>query len=452
MSIPEKTIFASATAPGRSGVAVVRVSGIKTKAIVEGLTDKPLPQPRMATLRVLKERGSGQMIDRALVLWFPGSASFTGEDCAEFHVHGGRAILSALYQALQAFEGVSIAEPGEFTRRAVENGKMDLTAAEGLIDLINAETESQRKLAFRQMEGELGALYESWRAKLINAQALIEAEIDFSDEGDVESGVSSRARQTLLTLNADLSSHLDDARRGERLRDGVRAVIFGPPNAGKSTLFNHLAQRNVAIVSDIPGTTRDILEVYLDIAGYPLIIADTAGIHNTDHIIEGEGVKRAEQRVADSDISLVVLDGSAPYQPHIVSGLLEKADIVILNKSDLGVHPSFTEGHGFVKEFFTISASSGAGVDRVIECLSQLIYGMFNVGDDIVLTRERHRVYLEQARQGLSEAITAMDCGRELALVAESIRHAVQQIGAITGRVDVEDMLDVVFRDFCIGK
>jgi tRNA modification GTPase len=377
------------------------------------------------------------VIDQALLLWMPGPASFTGEDVAEFHIHGGRAIRESLFAALAAL-GLRPAEPGEFSRRAVENGRLDLTQAEAIADLVNAETEAQRRQALRQYDGALAALYEGWRADLIAGLGRAEAAIDFSDDGvgDVEFAA---ARAAAENISAAIRTHLDDGRRGEVLREGIRLAIVGPPNVGKSSLINALARRDVAIVSEIPGTTRDVVSLKLDLGGYPVEIADTAGLRETSDVIEAEGVRRAKARAAESDLVLLLLDGSVkrPVLEDI------RADLTVWNKSDLA---------GFKKrEGLSLSLRTGEGLDRLIAGLTVSVQNKLEThSTSPPLTRARHRHALEEAMQALDHARSAPADRPEL--LAEDLRLAMRAVGRITGRVDVEELLDFVFKDFCIGK
>jgi tRNA modification GTPase len=388
----------------------------------------------------------GELIDESLVLWFPAPASFTGEDVAELHVHGGRAVVGGVLEALADCEGLRSAEPGEFTRRAFEHGKLDLTAAEALADLVNAETEGQRRQALRQYQGELGAVYDTWRDRLIRAVAHLEATIDFSDE-DLPGGIEEEIRGQIVTLSEEIESHLEDGHCGERLRDGIHLAIVGPPNAGKSSLFNVIARREAAIVSGQPGTTRDVVEVALDIGGYPVVIADTAGLRDTTEEVEKEGVRRALMRARDADLTVVVFDGSVwPAVDGLAGALLDSKTIAVVNKSDLGrVQPPIDVG-GFPA--LAASALTGEGVDALIAAIEQGVAARFDLQGTPPLTRVRHRTALEECRQSLQRAATA--AGAEL--VAEDLRLAARALGRITGRVDVEEILDVIFRDFCIGK
>jgi tRNA modification GTPase len=384
-------------------------------------------------------RTGAAVIDSALVLWFPGPASATGEDVAEFHVHGGRAIVEAVLAVLGEVPGLRPAERGEFTRRAVENGKLDLTQAEGLADLIDAETESQRRQALEQYEGAFSQRCEDWRGRLIRLTAWAEAEIDFSDE-ELDDDLAQRVDQGIAALLDEIRAQLADARRGEVVRDGLHLAVVGPPNAGKSSLLNALAQRDIAIVSETPGTTRDVLEARLDLGGYLVIAADTAGLRETGEAIEAEGVRRALARAEHADIVLLLLDGTAD-EP--LAGLPEQviADAHVLkvwNKSDVP-WPMPREG-------LKISVRSGEGFDALLAALMERVRG--HVGESALVTRARHRAALSDAAEALARARE----GQSPELVAEDLRLALRAIGRITGRVDVEDLLDVIFRDFCIGK
>lgn len=434
-----ETIFALSSAPGRAGVAVVRVSGSLSAAAIETLSGKALPAPRSAALRQLRDRG-GAPLDEALVLWFPGPASFTGEDCAEFHLHGGRAILEGVFATL-AQSGLRPAEAGEFTRRAVEHGKLDLTRAEAIADLIAAETEAQRRQALRQYEGGLEQLYERWRAELLRATAWMEAAIDFSDE-DLPDDIGAKAVTLAKNILEEIQQHTSDGRRGELLRNGLYLTVIGPPNVGKSSLVNALAQRDVAIVSEIAGTTRDVIEVHLDLGGYPVILADTAGLREAAEAIEAEGVRRALYRAAHADLVLLLLDGSAadPF-PNVSRETLASASLVVWNKADL---PWPAERRGVA-----VSLKTGVGVAELIAAIATAAEAKLEGPRDAApLTRARHRHALETAADALIRAIGA----ENVELRAEDLRLALRAIGRITGRVDVEELLDVVFRDFCIGK
>ena len=429
------TIFALATAPGRAGVAVIRVSGPRAAEAVRGITRRSPDIEQRLNLRTLFDPTTDERMDQGLVLFFPEPHSYTGENVAEFQVHGGRAVISAVSLALTKL-GLRLAEPGEFTRRAVENGRLDLTQAEAIADLVNAETSAQRRLALQQFGGSLQALYEGWRHRLIRAAAWIEAGIDFADEEIPDSALSESGDAIAATLRA-IRSHLDDGRRGEILRDGMHVAIIGPPNAGKSSLFNALARRDAAIVSDIPGTTRDVIEVHLDLAGYPVILADTAGLRDSGDPLELEGVRRARARADAADLRLLVLDGAAGDQSGPLSS---PPDIVVRNKSDL-VSDRRESG-------FWISAKTGEGIPELIGELARRAAERLGGGESPVITRSRHRQALEETAGLLEAAIRE----GQTELKAEHVRLALRALGRITGRVDLDELLDVVFRDFCIGK
>jgi len=428
------TIYALASAPGRAGVAVVRVSGPLAKAVFLALAG-PLPPPRVAAVRTLQHRD--QDIDRALTLWFAGPHSFTGEDVAEFHIHGGRAARQSLFAALDEL-GARPAGPGEFSRRAVENGRLDLTRAEAIADLVEAETPAQLRQALRQYDGALAGLYEGWRQDLIAALAHAEAAIDFSDDG-VGSDAFDAARTAARQIIAEIQAHMDDAGRGETLREGLRLAIIGPPNAGKSSLINALAKRDAAIVSDIPGTTRDVIEVRLDLGGYLVHVADTAGLREAGDRIEAEGVRRALAKARESDLVLMLRDGTAPYTEEIAV----TPDLTVWNKSDL---PNFQKRDGL-----TLSLSSGEGLSELIAQMTAMVAERLETnGETPALTRPRHRRALTEALASLRHGLDAPADQPEL--FAEDLRLALRAIGRILGCVDVEELLDVVFRDFCIGK
>ena len=431
------TIFALSTARGRAGVAVIRVSGHQAGAALTAMTGR-IPEARAATLTRLTDPDDGEQIDRALVLWFPGPASFSGEDIAEFHIHGGPAIIAAMLSVLSRLPGLRLADPGEFTRRAFHNGKLDLTEVEGLADLVDAETSAQRRQALRQMGGSFGRLAESWAARLVRALAYLEAAIDFPEE-DLPADLMAPALVEAAALAGDIHHHLSDGRRGEILRDGLSVALIGPPNSGKSSLLNMLAGRDAAIVSSVAGTTRDVIEVHLDLGGYPVILADTAGIRDSADAIEQEGMRRTRAHAETADIVLIVLDISDPVSRETaIAGLRVGSTLTVWNKIDLAPAPIGTIG---------VSAQTGAGIDHLVTCLTEIAEHRLG-GSAPVVTRERHREALKQCEAALLRSSRAP----EPALVAEDLRLAVRALGRITGKVDVEDLLDVIFRDFCIGK
>jgi tRNA modification GTPase len=433
----EQTIFALSSGRPPSAIAMVRVSGPQAGTALTALAGK-IPPPRLAT-RVLLRDAEQQPIDDAVVLWFPGPASATGEDVAEFHVHGGRAVLSALFAALSGFDQMRVADPGEFTRRAFEKGKLDLTEAEGLDDLIHADTDRQRRQALRHLKGGLGDKARDWRAQIIEAAALIEAGIDFSDEADVPMELIAPALAKIRTLLGEIEEVLAAQGKSERLRDGLVVAITGPPNVGKSTLMNALARREVAIVSPHAGTTRDIIEVQLDLDGYPVTVIDTAGIRATDDPVEQEGVRRARARAAEAGLVLWLVDGELEAGAHEVG----TPAWIVRNKIDL-------RAAGRDAAQFAISASRGDGVSELISALVEFARDYFGSDEGALIGRARQRKLLQQTVASLQRSIAAVGQGEELA--AEDLRMAAQSLGRLLGRVDVEDILDVIFREFCIGK
>ena len=436
------TICALASGPGRAGVAVIRISGPGAGDAMRALCGPP-PPPRQASLRKVRNPGTGELLDRGLALWLPGPASFTGEDIAELHIHGGRAVTGRVIEALTSLRGVRLAEPGEFARRAFENGRIDLTEVEGLADLIAAETEAQARQAIAQAEGGARALYELWREELVKAQALAEAGLDFADEADVAADAAVQADASVAKLLAAMSTHLAD-RRGERLRDGFRVVIAGPPNAGKSSLLNALARRDVAIVSEEAGTTRDVIEVHLDLGGLPVIVTDTAGIRAAQGAVEAEGIRRTLARVEDADLVLWVVDAtadrnSATERPAVVGN---SRQITVLNKTDLVNSGSLQSG-------IALSAKTGQGVSELVDLLSKYAEEGLAGGEPAVITRARHRAELEAAAEALGRFREERG-GPEIK--AEELRIAARHLGRLTGRIDVEEVLGAIFSEFCIGK
>jgi tRNA modification GTPase len=438
----DDTIFALASAPGRSGVAVIRVSGAAAGNALRALSRAHLPEPRLASLRRLHDE-EGHVLDEALVLWFAGPHSFTGEDIAEFHIHGGRAIRESVLEVLGRIGGLRPAEAGEFTRRAVENGRLDLTRAEAIADLVDAETPAQARQAFRQYDGALADLYEGWRRELAKALAHAEAAIDFAED-EVPEEAATLARAEIAKIIKQIQVHMQDSRRGEILREGLHLAVIGPPNAGKSSLINALARRDVAIVSDIPGTTRDVIEARLNLGGYPVIVADTAGLREAGEAIEAEGVRRALARAESADLVLLLLDGSAADPlAGLPEGAAEHADITVWNKADL-TWPKPRDG-------IRLSLKDGEGLSDLLSALQALAKDRLEGPSEApALTRPRHRHALEEAERALSRAQVAPLDKPEL--MAEDLRLALRAVGRITGRVDIEELLDIVFRDFCIGK
>lgn len=431
------TIVALASGAGRAGLAIVRVSGPHARDVLKSLIPMRFPRAREATLARFIDPRDASVIDEGIALFFEAPASFTGEDVAELHVHGGPAVVAAMIDACLRVEGVRPAEAGEFTRRAFERGKLDLAQAEGLADLVEAETEGQRRQALRQMQGALSALYEDWRARLIEAAALIEAEIDFPDEG-LPGALAQRAGPILTGLAADMAFHLADE-RGERIRDGYRIAIIGPPNAGKSSLLNALVRREAAIVSDMPGTTRDVVEARLVLAGYPVWIADTAGLREAADAIEAEGVRRALQRAEEADLRIALVEAGQAV-PDAISKALRPGDLLLRSKADL--RPRLEEGG--------LSTLTGAGMDSLKAALEARVAAALAGEEAPALTRARHRRRVEEAWTALVRAQAALALGPELA--AEDVRLAAAAVGRLTGRIDVEELLGEIFASFCIGK
>ena len=476
------TIFALSSGAGRAGVAVVRISGPDAAQTLVALAG-PLPRARHATLRRVRDPFDGESIDRGLVLWFPSPGSFTGEDVAELHIHGGRAVLDALWRAFGRMPGVRLAEPGEFTRRAFQNGKIDLTAAEGIGDLIDAQTEAQRRQALRVADGQLQMTYDTWRSRLIEAMALVEAELDFADEGDVPADHAAMAGAILEGLSHDIRAHLADGRRGEILRDGLHVMLAGAPNVGKSSLLNALARRDVAIVSPEAGTTRDVIEVRLDLDGLPVVVCDTAGIRDAPPGVEAEGIRRTMGRAETADLIVWISDATARPDPLPEALRKRAADIIhVSNKTDLPAAASAgrdaipservggpinrgsrstrsdesladrAESHDRddLREPIRLSARTGLGIADLVSAMTAAARARLVDNPSPVPTRARHRLHLEAARLHIEAARRGTIA--ELELRAEELRLASVALGRITGRVDVEDVLDRIFASFCIGK
>jgi tRNA modification GTPase len=433
----DDTIFATASGYGRAAVCLIRISGPSSRMLLETLGGS-IPAPRQAAVRVLREPGTGEPLDQALVLWMPGPRSFTGEDQAELHIHGGLATRAAVLKALGSIPRCRPAEAGEFTRRAFLNGRMDLSKVEGLADVIDAETEAQRRQAMLQLEGRLGNAAENWREGVLHVLALLEASLDFSDEGDVPEDLEADILARIDQLQGEIGRALSN-RSGERLREGLTVVLAGPPNAGKSTLLNALAQKDVAIVSPIAGTTRDVIEVRCDLAGFPVIIVDTAGLRESADLIEQEGVLRARARAEHADLVLWLIppDGAGTDAPPA------RRLLTIGTKADLNRSRHACD--------LLVSASTGEGIPELIDRLQAEAEGALSQGDPI-LTRERHRKALERAHACLVSGRELLVSAGPLELAAEELRLASRAVGEITGRVDVEDVLDRLFSSFCIGK
>ena len=448
------TIFALATAPGRAAVAVIRLSGPLTGSAVKQMAGG-LPAPRRAALRTLRRPGDGLVLDRALVLWFPGPASYTGEDCAEFHVHGGHAVVEGVVEALVAL-GLRLAEPGEFTRRAFQNSKLDLSQAEAVADLVEAETEAQRRQALAQLDGDLARRHAAWRAVLVEALAVLEAAVDFPDE-EVPETVADEAAPALRALASELDAALVDADRGERIRDGYRVVLVGAPNAGKSSLLNTLAGRDAAIVMPTPGTTRDVIEVQQNLAGFRVTLSDTAGLRVTRQSVEMEGVRRAQARAAEAALRIWVVDGAARDEAwKEAASTVRAGDLCVINKQDrpagaaAAAARSWATTHGLT--CLDLSLLAGFGVAELKAWLIARVTSDLTGEEFPAATRARHRHDLAAARAHLARALHALAAPAEVELAAEDVRLAARNLARISGRIDPEDVLDRVFARFCIGK
>lgn len=444
------TIFALSSGPGKAGVAIIRISGSRAKSVIEEMLLCGV-LPREASLRTIIHPKTKDVLDKGLVIYFEGPESFTGEDCVELQVHGGRAVVQGVLEALSSLEDFSMAEPGEFSRRAFHNNKLDLLEVEGLADLIDAETEAQRKQAQRQMDGQLSSIYGAWRAQMIKAMALFEAGIDFADEEDVPKGLLKPVRDELTILKQNLERHLNDNRRGERLRGGLKLVIIGKPNVGKSSLMNYLTKRNAAIVSDTAGTTRDVIETHLDIGGYPVILTDTAGIRRSDEQIERVGVALALKEAKNADLVLYledINDQTSSEEAEKTLAEIDSATIRVMNKADL-----LKNGHksADAKADCIVSVKEGSGLDALLLLITDKAKELSDTSESPSLTRTRHRTALLKTIEHIQRALENLG-EKDEELVAEDLRQAAYALGTITGHVGVEDLLDVIFAQFCIGK
>ncbi len=449
MTFETDTIFALSSAPGRAGVSVFRISGLQSQVVIEALTKQPVPKARLAALRILYN-AEGEVLDHPLVFWFPAPRSFTGENCAELHVHGSLAVIEGVGKALLAL-GLRQARAGEFTRRAVENNKMDLTEAEGLADLIDAESEGQRRQALQQMEGGLRGIYESWRDMLLDAMAQIEGEIDFADEEDVPDALSHAAYPYLSRCSEQMETALSGLGRGEAIRTGLQIAIIGVPNAGKSTLMNHLAQRDVAITSPEAGTTRDILEANISLAGLPVTLSDMAGLRDTENEIEAEGVRRALNRAEKAHMRLFVLrpelnpDVRGQFEGLAVE--FQDNDIIYINKSKAYKN---TETEFLDKVFVAGNALSGENIEALITHFEKVIEGSYSQQGVAGLTRQRHADCVRKALSAARRALGGLGHAPELA--SDDIRLALQALEELAGSSDIEQVFDRIFSRFCVGK
>ena len=442
------TIYALSTGPGVSGIAVVRVSGKEATEVVKRLTGDDLPVPRVATLKKINYINTNNLIDEGVVIWFPGPNSYTGEDLAEFHVHGSRAVVSALHSSISGIKNCRLAEPGEFTKLAFQNGKINLLKAEGIADLVSAETEIQRKQAVEIMSGKSSNKFTSWRAKLLKILAHVEAKIDFPDE-DLPKDILDEIQKTSNQVSKEIEKVLDDQKVGERIREGFKIAIVGPTNAGKSSLLNYLSKRDVAIVSEIAGTTRDVIETHLNLDGYPVVVSDTAGIRESKNEIEKKGIKLALNRAEDADLKLIIVDAKSVDFTSVLKELMDENAILVVNKSDLiaGNINNELKKHDHI----LVSIKNNLNLDKLILKIKKKLENKFISYGDILITRERHRQHLEQCISHLKN-FKNKNGSEDYDKAAEDLRLATRHLGMIVGKVDVEEILGSIFNDFCIGK
>jgi len=442
------TIYALSTGPGISGIAVIRVSGKKTGDIIKKITRNKLPNPREATRRKFHYINTNELIDEGVLLWFPGPNSYTGEDLAEFHVHGSRAVINALHKTLSQIKNCRLAEPGEFTKRAFQNGKISLLKAESIADLISSETEIQRKQALKIMSGKSSDQFNSWRDKLLKILSHIEAKIDFPDE-DLAKDILTNIQKTSDQVSSEIQETLNDQKVGERIREGFKIAIVGPTNSGKSSLLNYLSKRDAAIVSEIAGTTRDVIETHLNLDGYPVVISDTAGIRESKNEIEKKGIKLALNRAEDADLKLVIIEAKNVDFKGVLKDLLDESAIIVINKSDLikgKLNSKFKK-----YEHVLISIKKDLNLNKLISKIKNKLKNQFISSENILITRERHRQNLKNCvhhLQKFQEKRSVKDFDK----AAEDLRLATRHLGMIVGKVDVEELLGSIFNDFCIGK
>ena len=442
------SIYALSTGPGVSGLAVVRVSGEETANVIKILTTKDLPPPRMAVLRKINKINSSKLIDEGIILWFPGPESYTGEDMAEFHIHGSKAVIEALQASISEIENCRLAEPGEFTRLAFQNGKINLLKAESIADLISAETEIQRQQAIKIMNGKSADKFNSLREKLLKILSHVEAKIDFPDE-DLPEDILKNIKKISNEVILNIKKILDDQKVGERIREGFKIAIIGPTNAGKSSLLNHLSNRDAAIVSEIAGTTRDVIETHLNIDGYPVIVSDTAGIRDSKNEIEKKGIKLALDKAENADLKLIVIDAKSIDFKGVLKELMDENAILVVNKSDLLKEDLNSEIKNY--EHVLISVKNNLNLEDLILKIKNKLKNKFITSEDILITRERHRQHLEQSLNYLKN-FEEKNEAEDFDKAAEDLRLATRHLGMIVGKVDVEEILGSIFNDFCIGK
>ena len=442
------TIYALSSGPGISGVAVIRVSGKNAALVIKKLTGSKLPSPRIATLKKFNKNGKKEMIDEGVIIWFPGPNSYTGEDLAEFHVHGSRAVIKAMHLAISKINNCRLADPGEFTKRAFQNGRINLLKAESIADLISAETEIQRKQALKIMSGKSSDQFNLWREQLLKILSHVEAKIDFPDE-NLPKNIINAIRKTSNNILIEIKKTLNDQKVGERIREGFRIAIVGPTNSGKSSLLNYLSKRDVAIVSEIAGTTRDVIETHLNLDGYPVVVSDTAGIRDSKNEIEKKGIKIALNRAEDADLKLVIVSAKNVNFTGVLKGLLTKNAVLVVNKSDL-MKGKFNSK--FKKyEHVLISIKKDSNLNKLISKIKNKLKNKFTTAEDILITRERHRQNLINCVHHL-EKFEKKKSTQDFDKAAEDLRLATRHLGMIVGKVDVEELLGSIFNDFCIGK
>ena len=442
------TIYALSSGSGISGIATIRVSGKLAKKVVEQLTNSQIPEPRVATLKKINNINTNELIDEGIIIWFPGPKSYTGEDMAEFHVHGSLAVVQAIQNSISEIEGCRIAEPGEFTKIAFQNNKINLLKAESIADLISSETEIQRRQAVKIMTGKSAERFNFWRDGLVKVLANVEAKIDFPDE-DLPEDILKNIKTNVNEIKNEIKKTLNDQKVGERIREGFKIAIVGPPNAGKSSLLNYLSNKEAAIVSEIAGTTRDVIEVHLNINGLPVIVSDTAGIRNSKNEIEKKGIKLALQKAEDADLNIVIIEPKSGYFTGFLKDLLNSKSILVINKSDLGVDSIVPEFKRYAPIY--ISIKNEKNLNLLISEIKNRLKNQFHNFENILITRERHRYNLEQCVEHL-ENFEEKNNSEEFDKASEDLRLGIRNLGKITGKVDVEEILGTIFRDFCIGK
>ena len=442
------TIYALSTGPGISGVAIIRVSGPETKIVISKLTNGSFPEPRVATLKKINKIKTNELIDEGLILWFPAPQSYTGEDMAEFHVHGSRSVVEALHSSIAHVENCRLAEPGEFTKIAFQNDKINLLQAESIADLISSETEIQRQQAIKIMSGQNSSKFNSWRERLLKILSYVEAKIDFPDE-DLPNDVLRDIKINSNKIKSEIQKTLNDQKVGERIREGFKIAIVGPSNAGKSSLLNYLSRREVAIVSEIAGTTRDVIETHLNIDGLPVVVSDTAGIRDSKDEIEKKGIRLALKRAEDADLNIVVIEPKSTHFAGFLKDSITNKSIIVINKSDLGIDDMVYEFEK-IKPIY-ISLKEEKNLDKLIFAIKEKLKNQFISSEDILITRERHRQHLEQCVLHLDN-FEQKNNSEDFDKAAEDLRLATRHLGMIVGKVDVEEILESIFNDFCIGK